>query len=59
VLRVFALGKRSEALFEALSRPWRYIGSVSLIAGEDLALSTVAPAVLLVAGVVLLRFKPC
>ena len=43
VLRVFALGKRSEALFEALSRPWRYIGSVSLIAGEDLALSTVAP----------------
>ena len=43
VLRVFALGKRSEALFEALSRPWRYIGSISLIAGEDLALSTVAP----------------
>jgi hypothetical protein len=43
VLRVFALGKRSEALFEALSRPWRYIGSVSLIAGEDLARSTVAP----------------
>ena len=43
VLRVFALGKRSEALFESLSRPWRYIGSVSLIAGEDLALSTIAP----------------
>lgn len=43
VLRVFALGKRSEVLFETLSRPWRYIGSVGLIAGDDLALSTVAP----------------
>ena len=30
-------------MFETLSRPWRYIGSVGLIAGDDLALSTVAP----------------
>jgi hypothetical protein len=43
VLRVFALGKRSERLFEAVTRHWRYLGDVRLIAGTDLAPSTVAP----------------
>jgi hypothetical protein len=43
VLRVFSLGKRREVLFDAVTRHWRYIGNVYLIAGTDLALSTVAP----------------
>ena len=43
VLRVFALGARSETLFEAVTRHWRYVGHIRLIAGMDLALSTVAP----------------
>ena len=43
ILRVFSLGKRSEALFDVVSRHWRYIGNVQLIAGPDLAISTVAP----------------
>ena len=40
VLRVFSLGKRSESLFEFVTKQWRYIGNVRLIAGTDLALST-------------------
>ncbi len=43
VLRVFSLGKRSESLFDAVTKHWRYVGDVRLIAGTDLALSTVAP----------------
>lgn len=43
ILRVFSLGKRSETLFEAVSRHWRYIGHVQVIAGPDLAISTIAP----------------
>jgi hypothetical protein len=43
VLRVFSLGTRSESLFEAVARRWRYVGHIRLIAGMDLALSTVAP----------------
>ena len=43
VLRVFALGKRSERLFDAVTKRWRHVGNVRLIAGTDLALSTVAP----------------
>ncbi len=43
VLRVFSLGKRSESLFEFVAKHWRYISNVRLIAGTDLALSTVAP----------------
>lgn len=43
VLRVFAIGKRSELLFNAVTQRWRHIGNVRLIAGTDLALSTVAP----------------
>ena len=43
VLRVFSLGKRSEVLFDAVSRHWRYLGNVQLIAGTDLAASTLTP----------------
>lgn len=43
VLRVFALGHRSRQLFDRFTERWRYIGSVQLIAGPDLASSTVEP----------------
>jgi hypothetical protein len=43
VLRVFSLGRRSEVLFDAVTKRWRCVGDVCLIAGTDLALSTVAP----------------
>ena len=42
-LRVFSLGRRSERLFRALSSSWRYIGSVQMITGPDLANTTVEP----------------
>jgi hypothetical protein len=43
LLRVFALGSRSERLFDALSKRWLRAGSISLIAGPDLVTSTVEP----------------
>lgn len=43
LLRVFALGKRSERLFDSLSKRWLRAGSISLIAGPDLVTSTVEP----------------
>ncbi len=43
VLRVFSLGKKSEQLFQAITQHWRYVGSVQLIAGPDLATSTIEP----------------
>jgi len=43
VLRVFALGQRSRRLFDRLTARWRHVGSVQLIAGPDLASSTVEP----------------
>ncbi|MBO0702946.1 MAG: hypothetical protein J2P38_08435, partial [Candidatus Dormibacteraeota bacterium] len=43
VLRVFSLGKKSEKLFESMSRHWRYAGPVQLLAGPDLAETTVEP----------------
>jgi hypothetical protein len=43
LLRVFLLGKRSERLFDAISRVWLRAGSISLIAGPDLVTSTVEP----------------
>jgi hypothetical protein len=43
VLRVFSLGKRSERLFDVLSMHWRFVGSIRLIAGPDLATSTMEP----------------
>jgi hypothetical protein len=43
LLRVFSLGKRSERLFNALEVHWRYVGSIRLIAGPDLATTTMEP----------------
>ena len=43
LLRVFSLGKRSEELFDAVTRHWRYLGNVQLITGPDLATATVEP----------------
>jgi len=43
LLRVFSLGQRSERLFDAISRVWLRSGSISLIAGPDLATSTLEP----------------
>ena len=43
LLRVFSLGKRSARLFNAFGRLWRHAGHIRLIAGPDLATSTVEP----------------
>ncbi|MET0028108.1 MAG: hypothetical protein ABW101_10765 [Candidatus Thiodiazotropha sp.] len=43
LLRVFALGRRSEALFDHLAKRWLQLGSIDMIAGPDLATSTVEP----------------
>lgn len=46
-LRVFALGGRSDRLFDALARHWRHVGSLQVITGPDVAQSTVQPHQLL------------
>jgi hypothetical protein len=43
LLRVFSLGRRSERLFDALSKAWLRVGSITMIAGPDLVASTVEP----------------
>jgi hypothetical protein len=43
LLRVFSLGRRSERLFDILSQRWLRLGSIALIAGEDLATTTIEP----------------
>lgn len=43
LLRVFSLGRRSERLFDVLGTHWRYVGSIRLIAGPDLATTTMEP----------------
>jgi hypothetical protein len=43
LLRVFALGRRSEQVFDALAKRWLRVGSMTLIAGPDLVASTVEP----------------
>ena len=43
LLRVFALGGRSERLFDAFSKRWLRAGSISMIAGPDLVTATVEP----------------
>jgi len=43
VLRVFALGRQGEHLFSRVTAHWRHVGSVQLIAGPDLAMTTVEP----------------
>jgi hypothetical protein len=42
-LRVFSLGARSDALFDGVAKYWRHIGSVQVITGPDVALTTVQP----------------
>lgn len=42
-LRVFALGARGEKFFDDFAKAWLRIGSISLIAGPDLATSIVKP----------------
>lgn len=43
LLRVFALGARSEALFDRLRRHWQPLGPMAMIAGPDLVTATVEP----------------
>lgn len=43
LLRAFSLGRRSAKLFAALATHWRHVGSIDLMAGPDLATSTVEP----------------
>ncbi len=43
LLRVFSTGKEKRTLFEAFSEPWRFAGRTQMIAGPDLAGSTVEP----------------
>ena len=43
LLRVFALGTRSERLFDLLRKHWLRLGNISLIAGPDLITTTVEP----------------
>lgn len=46
-LRVFSLGPKSNALFDALGMHWRRVGSLQLITGPDVAHSIVQPHQLL------------
>lgn len=43
LLRVFALGARSERLFDRLRKHWQPLGPMAMIAGPDLVTSTVEP----------------
>ena len=43
LLRVFALGRRSERLYDTLGKSWRNVGSIQMIAGPDLATTTIEP----------------
>jgi len=43
LLRAFSPGPLSERLFDAVTLHWRYAGSVQLIAGPDLATTTIEP----------------
>jgi hypothetical protein len=43
LLRVFALGKRSQPLFDAMRKAWLRGGAIAMIAGPDLVTSAVEP----------------
>jgi hypothetical protein len=43
LLRVFSLGRRSQRLFDLLSKIWLRRGNISLISGPDLVTTTVEP----------------
>lgn len=42
-LRVFSLGRRSDTLLNIVAMHWRYLGSIQMITGPDIARSTVQP----------------
>ena len=42
-LRVFSLGRRSDTLLNLVAMHWRYLGSIQMITGPDVARSTVQP----------------
>jgi hypothetical protein len=58
LLRVFALGQRSQRLFDLLSKIWLCSGNIRLMSGPDLLTTTVQPRELLnfVAGRLCRRF---
>jgi hypothetical protein len=43
VLRVFALQRKAERIFQPVAIVWRYLGGVYLIGGKDLAEATIQP----------------
>ena len=43
LLRVFALGRRSERLFDLLQKHWLRSGDITMIAGPDLVTTTIEP----------------
>lgn len=43
LLRSFSIGPAGERLFDALEKHWRRVGSIQMIAGEDLATRTIEP----------------
>ena len=43
LLRVFSLGKRSATLFDQFAKLWRHTGPIRMIAGPDLATTTIEP----------------
>ncbi|HTT09345.1 MAG TPA: hypothetical protein VMG60_00485 [Burkholderiaceae bacterium] len=47
LLRSFSLGERSNRLFQELESLWRGVGSIQLVAGADLAATTLEPHELL------------
>lgn len=58
LLRVFALGRRSENIYNTLGKSWRSVGSIQMIAGPDLVTAAVEPHEFLdfVAGKLARRF---
>jgi hypothetical protein len=43
ILRVFSLGRKSEMLYNIVTRSWRYAGNALFITGPDLVAATVEP----------------
>lgn len=43
LLRVFALGRRSESFYNSLGKSWRSVGSIQMIAGPDLVTTAIEP----------------
>jgi hypothetical protein len=43
LLRSFSIGSAAEHLFDAIEKHWRRVGSIQMIAGDDLATRTIEP----------------